>query len=83
MRYEHSQDNLSRKKWIEKEISEGREVVIATHMRAWRIKKETLEKWEKYGGLLKDIENNVIGTETYIKIGKNWDCINYCSIVSY
>lgn len=84
LKYEHTLDNLSRKEWILSRVKEGMTVVISTYTNAWKLDKNILEKWEKSGQeLLRDVPNNNLGTITYMRRGKNWDCINGCAVTAY
>ena len=65
--------------WITEQVNAGRTVVIGTHYKAWEINKRTFDRFDKAGSQLFKTDTKSL----YMARGKNWDCIDYCSIRAY
>ena len=67
------EDTLKR---IISHTNNGGTVFICTHLRAVKINKNVVSKWEKSGYDLFKIKNGSL----FMARGKNFDCIDFCKI---
>lgn len=57
-------------------ILTGSTVFVCTATRAWKITPKTAAKWAEAGEPLFRVK----GESLYLRRGRSWDCIDFCSI---
>lgn len=61
---------------IQKALTEGKTVIFANYLRAWKITPKTVANFAKAGVDLFKVK----GKSLYMARGKNYDCMDYCAI---